>query len=248
MAVELPEGLPHAREPAGEVAPGRFPTRRHADRLDELAVREENRFLRGVLEAVGVIQIAGALRQIARVRDVEHLALGVLELLEGQRRLAAAGTADDDQGRRLAIDGVLRVVEGDRLVEQMNRRPFRMQVANRQCFADRLVGADVGDPALVDRRTAQEARLVVVVVGDHFEHQRADLVAVANQREQQPVRVAEPGTVKLAVAEIHQLLDLGGTEIVPGDGIGHLAVTGLDARGVKAGVLENLHCRFQPGL
>jgi hypothetical protein len=45
MAVELPERLPHAREPAGEVAPGRLPTRWHADRFDELAVGEENRLL-----------------------------------------------------------------------------------------------------------------------------------------------------------------------------------------------------------
>jgi hypothetical protein len=157
------------------------------DRLDELAVGEEYRLLPAVLEAVGVIEVAGALREVARMRDVEHLAFGVLEFFEGQRRLAAAGAADDDQRWRLAIDGVLRVVEGDRLVEQMNRRSLRVQVAYRLCFADGLVGADVGNPALVDRRAAQKARLVVIVIGDHLEHQRADFVAVANQREQQPV-------------------------------------------------------------
>jgi hypothetical protein len=37
---------------------------------------------------------------------------------------------------------------------------------------------------------------------------------VANQREQQPVGVVEPGAVELAVAEIDQLLDLCGTEVV----------------------------------
>jgi len=38
------------------------------------------------------------------------------------------------------------------------------------------------------------------------------LVAAANERKQRPVGVAEPGAVELAVAEIHQLLDLSGTE------------------------------------
>nr|WP_300337389.1 hypothetical protein [Accumulibacter sp.] len=53
------------------------------------------------------------------------------------------------------------------------------------------------------------------MIGDHFEHQRADLVAVANQREQQPVGVAESGAIELAVAEIDELVDLSGMEVVP---------------------------------
>jgi hypothetical protein len=73
----------------------------------------------------------------------------------------------------------------------MDRRPLRVQVAHRLRFANRLVGVDVGNPGLVDRRAAQKARLVVIVIGDHFQHQRAHLVAVANQREQQAVGVVE---------------------------------------------------------
>jgi hypothetical protein len=63
-----------------------------------------------------------------------------------------------------------------------------------------------------------------------------------------PIGVIEPGPVELAVTEIGQLLDLRGAKIVTCDGFRHLAVAGLDARGVKAGVFKNLHCRFQPGL
>ena len=102
MAVELPERLPHASEPAGEIAPARLAARRHADRFDELAVGEENGLLAAVLEAVGVIEVAGTLREVTGVRDVKHLAFGVLEFLKGQRGLAAAGAADDDQRCRLA--------------------------------------------------------------------------------------------------------------------------------------------------
>jgi hypothetical protein len=212
MAVELAERLPHgartsrrsrASSPRGP--PARGSTRRTRDRRGRPppAPRARSRWRN---------RDRGHLREVARVRDVEHLAFGVLELFEGQRRLAAAGAADDDQRRRLAIDRLLRVVEGDRLVEQMNRRPFRVQVAHRLGFADRRRRRRCRDPALVDRRAAQEARLVVIVIGDHLEHQRADLVAVANQREQQPVGVVEAGAVELAVAEIDQLLDLRGAK------------------------------------
>jgi hypothetical protein len=245
MAIELAEGLPHPPEPAGEVAPGGFASRRHVDRFDELAIGEENGFLPRMLETVGEIEIAGTLREVTRVGDVEHLAFGVLELFEGQRGLAATGAADDDQRRRLAIDGLLRVVERDRLVEQMDRRALRVQVTHRQRFTNRFVGVDVGNPGLVDRRAAQKTRLVVIVIGDHFQHQRAHLVAVANQRKQQAVGVIELRPVELAVAEIDELLDLRRTKIVPGDGIDDPAVAGLDARGVEVGVFKNLHGRFQ---
>ena len=40
---------------------------------------------------------------------------------------------------------------------------------------------------------------------------------------------------------IGKLLDLCGAEVVTCDGIRHLAIAGLDARGVKAGVFKNLH-------
>lgn len=194
-----------------------------------------------MLETVGVVEIAGTLRQVAGVRNVKHLAFGMFELFQGQRRLATAGAADHDHGRRLTIDGVLRVVEGDGLVQQMNRRAFRMQVAHGLCILDGLIRINVGNFAFIYRRAAQKARLVVLVIGDHFQHQRADLVAVANQGEQQPVGVIEFGTVELAVAEIGKLLDLCAAKVVTGDGISHLAIAGLDARDIKPGVFKNLH-------
>ena len=95
------------------------------------------------------------------MRDVEHLALGVLQLLQGQRGLAAAGAADDDQRHRRTVDRLLRVVERDRLVEQMHVRAFGMQVAQGLRLAaslrDRLGRVAVRNVRLVDRRAAQEA-------------------------------------------------------------------------------------------
>ncbi|TLD47521.1 MAG: hypothetical protein FAZ92_00136 [Accumulibacter sp.] len=129
----------------------------------------------------------------------------------------------------------------------MDRRPFRVQVAQRFGFADRRRGVNVGDPALVDRRAAQEARLVVIVVGDHLEHQRAHLVAVADEREEQPVGIVEAGAVELAVPQIDELLHLRGAKIAARDGLRHLPVARPDARGVQARVFENLHDCFRRG-
>ena len=55
-----------------------------------------------------------------------------------------------------------------------------------------------------------------------FQHQRADLVAVANQREQQPVGVIKFGPIELAVVKLGKLLDLCGAEVVTCDGLRHL--------------------------
>ncbi len=85
-------------------------------------------------------------------------------------------------------------------------------------------GVAIGDLRLVDHRATQEARLVVVVVGDDFEDQRADLVLMADQGKQQAVGVVEPRPVELAVAEIGELLDLRRAEVVGGDRLDHLAV------------------------
>ncbi len=67
------------------------------------------------------------------------------------------------------------------------------------------------------------------MVGDHFQHQCADFIPVAHQREQQPVGVIQLRPVELAVAQIGELLDLGSTEVVASDGRGHLVVAGFDA-------------------
>ena len=48
----------------------------------------------GVLKTVGIVEVARVLRQITGMGDVEHLAFDMLELLQGQRRLTAAGAAD----------------------------------------------------------------------------------------------------------------------------------------------------------
>src|SRR5690606_30060427 len=99
--------LPHAPEPARELAPTRFAPRRHANRLDELTVREKCGFLIFALESAGVVEIPCVSREIRGLRDIEDIALGVLELLEAERGLAASSAADHDQGRRQAIDDVL---------------------------------------------------------------------------------------------------------------------------------------------
>lgn len=241
MGVDVPVRLTHAAEPAGEITPQRLATRGHMNRFDELPVGEEHRFLPHVLEAVGVIQVACVRRQIGRMRDVEHLALGMLELLQRQRRLAAAGATNHHERRRQPVDGFLGIVEGDRLVEHMHLAVLGVQVAQRLGFAPGLHGITVGYLRVVDGRAAQKPRLVIFMVGDDFQHQGADLVAVADEREQQAVGVVQARAVELAVGDAGQLLHLRSAEVVRQDGLHHLAVRPAHARGVETDVFENSH-------
>ncbi len=194
-----------------------------------------------MFETVRIVEVAGILGEVGRVSDVQHLAFRMLHFLQCQRGLAAAGAADHDQRRRLAIDRFLCIVERNRFVQQMDGATFGMQIAHRLRIAHGFGHIAIGNPGLVDRRTAQETRLVVIVMRDDFQHQRAHLIVMAHQREQQPIGAIELGPVELAVSQVREFLDLGGVKVVAGDGFGHLAVGGLDARRVEADVFENFH-------
>ena len=129
MGLDILEGLPYPGEPARKVAPASFPSCRNADRLDKLPVGQKHGILTGVLETVGVIKVAGALRQEGRVSDVQDLTFGMLELFKRQCGLAAASAADDNQGRWLSVKGLLRVIKRDRFAEQVNAGTLGMKVA-----------------------------------------------------------------------------------------------------------------------
>lgn len=86
------------------------------------------------------------------MRDIERLALDLFQLFKRQRGLAATGAAHDDEGRGRAKHGFLRVVEGNRLVEQMDNRPLGMQIAHRLRFLFRIGGVAIDDFVLVDDR------------------------------------------------------------------------------------------------
>ncbi len=176
----------------------------------------------GWIGAINIPRVAG---KIGGMGDIQHLALGVLQLLRDQRRLAAA---HHDQRRGRAIHRPLGIIETDRLVEQMDFATLRMQITQRPSFRLGLRQLAIGNPALVDGRAAQEARAVVVVVQHHFQHQRANLIAVAHQRKDQPVGLIQLGPAELAMAGMHQLLHLGCAEIAPSDGFLHLAISGGD--------------------
>ena len=114
-----------------------------------------------VLETIGVIQVAGTLCQKSGVGHVEDLTFGMLEFLKGQGGLAAAGATDDHQGWLQTVNGLLGVVKRDRLVEQVNGGTLGVEVAQCLRLLDRFIGTDVGNLALVNRRTTQETRLIV---------------------------------------------------------------------------------------
>ena len=125
---------------------------------------------------------------------------------------------------------------------------FRVQVAHCLRFLDGLGGIDVWNFRFIYCRAAQETRLVVIVVGDHFQNQRAHFIAMTHQGEQQAVGVIELRPIKLAVGEAGKFLDLRRAEIVARDGINDLAVACLDAGGIKADVFENFHGETMGGM
>ncbi len=183
VCVDALECLLHACEPAGKVAPQRLPSRRHADRLDEFSVGQEYGFLSRVFETIRIVEVARILRQVGGMGDVQHLAFGMLHFFQRQRGLAAAGAADHDQRRRLVIDRLLRIIERNRFVEQVDGAAVGMQIAQRLRLPFGLGDIAIGNLRFVDGSAAQETRLVVVVMLDHFQHQRANFIAMAHQRE-----------------------------------------------------------------
>ena len=116
-----------------------------------------------------------------------------------------------------------------------------MDIAQRRGVADGARRIDRGNLVVVDLRTAQETRPVVRVLLDYLQHQRVGCIAVTHDREQQPVRVIELGTIEPAVRAAGELLHVDLSEFVALDGTTNLFVLRLDARRVEAGVLEDFH-------
>lgn len=163
MGIEAAEGLSLAFEPAAKLPPGRLAAGRYAQRLEEFPIGEELDLLIPAFEAVGEVELTGAAREIRRMRDVECLAIDALDLLERERRLAAARAADDHDRGRGEPDRVLCIVEGERLVEPGDLAPRGMQVAHRLGFGVHWRLGDVRDLCFVHIHAAQEARPLVGV-------------------------------------------------------------------------------------
>jgi hypothetical protein len=94
------QALPMALAPGRERRQRHLAARRHAQRLEQLAIAEELDLLLRVLEAMRGVQRAGALREIRREGDVQHPALGLAQPRQGDRRLARACRDDHHQRRR----------------------------------------------------------------------------------------------------------------------------------------------------
>jgi len=120
MRVDGAVVLPVPREPAGEGAKVQLALGRHVPGFDEGAQGKERRLLVVALVAEGKVHLACPLRQVLGAGDVGDVAAGLLELLQRQRRLAAAGAADQHQRRGLLEHRLLHIVEGQRLVEQVD--------------------------------------------------------------------------------------------------------------------------------
>ena len=238
---ERPDGFAMPIEPAAKGVEAELAALRHLQRFEELAVAQEFGFLCRVVIAVGVVQGARRLRQVGRLGDIEHPAMGFAQLGQRDGRLARAGRADQHHGRRQAPHGFLGVVEDDGLVEQFELGARGVQPAQRHGLGGELGGIDIRlviDLGLVDRRTAQEARLVVGMVLDDLESQAHRLAIVACELQEQPVAVVE---LRAVVGTDMQLLDIRTLEVAGFDGGADLGEGGLDPTNVKVLVLQEAH-------
>ncbi|MGH9622825.1 MAG: hypothetical protein ACRD4G_00610 [Bryobacteraceae bacterium] len=167
------------------------------------------------LEAGGVVKIACVAGEVGRLSHVKRLTGDALQLLE--RRLAAARAADDDERRGHAIDGMLRIIEGQRLVEEVDDRPLLAQITHCSRLRARLGNIGICDPRLIDRGSAQEARFAVVVIAHDLEHQRADFLSMSHERKDQPIGMTELRSVEALVTG--KLLHLRSAEITAADSL-----------------------------
>jgi len=145
--------------------------------------------------------------------------------------------AHQHQRGPVAERGVLQIVEGQRLVEEVEDRPGGMEVADGPRLR-RLRRFRIVQFRLVDRRAAQEARAVVSVPSDHLEREARFFAAVLGEHQEEPRGIVEPGPVEPAHA---QLLHVGGAEIVPLDSRAHFLDLVREVAGRQPVVGEKAH-------
>ena len=114
-------------------------------------------------------------------------------------------------------------------------------------LADGLGGVEGGQLVLVDRRAAQEAGLLVGMVENHVEGQHANLVAMANEGEEQAIGQVETGPVEATGTPGSQLLHVRRSEVAALQGRLQLLVGRLDLSGVEIAVLQYPHATPPPG-
>jgi hypothetical protein len=213
VRVLQPEEAAHPAVPGGEVGPGGFPPRRHLDRLQQLGEAEEVDLLAHVRVAARVVERAGVLHEVGGARQVEPVPGDRLQLLEGEGRLPAARGADHDERERGQEDGRLRVVEGERLVEEVEGGGARVHVGQRLGRRVPRAGRGHGlEVVLGVAAPVQEAGPRVVVVEHDLEDEQPGAAAVPGELEEEAVLVVELRPVE---AGAPQLLDLRRAEVAP---------------------------------
>ena len=148
-----------ALEEGPEVTRGDGARAGDGDRLEELAKAQKVHALAVVLVALREVEARRALGEVRRLRHVEDVAAQRAQARQGERGLAAAGAAHEDEGERQRSELGLSVVERDRLVEILEARPRRAEVVDRQRSSIERGGSELlgsEGARLVDARAAQE--------------------------------------------------------------------------------------------
>ncbi len=146
----------------------------------------------------------------------------------------------------MAAGGLLRGVENDRLVEEIELDRLRRQPLERPARAGgrfgrrrQIVRAGV-DLVAVDRRAPQEAGLLVSVVGNHLEKQADGLIATGEELHDQARVVAELGA---PVRRRDELLEAGGGEVAAAERRPQSFEGFAEAAGIEVPVGDDLHGR-----
>ena len=252
VCVEFAQGavqaLAMAFEPCAEGAEADLAPGGHAQGFKQLAVTQKLGFLRRIFISMGLVQGACRLRQIGRMRDVKHLALGLAQLGQRDGGLAGPGRTHHHHRRGQPAHGFLCVVKQDRFVQQLKLSVPGLQPAQRhgtQCTRN-AHGARVGsqrdglqlDLGLIDRYAAQEARFVVGVVLNHLQRQAHGFIAKAGKLQQQAVAVVELGA---PIGRGFEFFDVGAAKVVGLNGVAQLGKQRLHPAGVEVFVEEQAH-------
>ena len=220
MGVGLPQlpfqAAPPALEPGAKRGEANLLALRDRDRIDEFAKAHEFRVLVRIFVAIRAIDPTRRLRQIGRKRHVKDASGRLAHLGERHGGLARARGADDDERRRMAAHRLLRGVENDRLVDEvefhrLGRKPFEFpaQARARLGLKREVVRAGL-DLVAIHRRAAQEAGLFIGVIGDHFQKQADGFAIEGDELQQQARLVAELGA---PIRRRGQFLEPGGGKV-----------------------------------
>jgi hypothetical protein len=126
------EGISVSREPAVEYAEGYFAARGYAEGFQELFKREKIYFVTFIAVVIGGIELLRVFDEEGGKGDIEDSTAQGFDFFEGKGGFSASGRADNNHGWWEAEYGILVIIEGYDLIEEVEISGFGVHIRQRE--------------------------------------------------------------------------------------------------------------------